>query len=44
MNFEDPPMIPREDLPDQFKPHRSFYGKVSCFMNGVDPYPQKEKS
>lgn len=39
VNFEDPPLIPREDLPEVNQPHRSFYGKMSCFMNGIDPYP-----
>ena len=43
MNFEDPPMIPREELPEQHQPHRSFYGKIACFMNGVDPYPPKPR-
>ena len=37
-------MIDREDLPEEFKPHRSFYGKVACFMNSVDPYPPKERA
>lgn len=31
--------MPREDLPENFQPHRSFYGKVACFVNGIDPYP-----
>ena len=42
LNFEDPPMIPREELPEDYQPHKSFYGKVACFMNGVDPYPNKK--
>ena len=43
LNFEDPPLIPREELPEQKQPHRTFYGKVSCFMNGLDPYPPKPR-
>ena len=39
MNFEEPPLIPREELPEELQPHRTFYGKVACFMNGIDPYP-----
>ncbi len=39
LNFEDPPLIPREDLPEDFQPHRSFYGKLSCMVNGIDPNP-----
>ena len=38
-NFKDPPMVPREELPANRQPHRSFYGKLSCYLNGVSPYP-----
>ena len=31
--------MPREELPEKYQPHRSFYGKISCFVNGIDPYP-----
>ena len=41
LNFEDPPLVPREELPAERQPHRSFYGKMSCFMNGMDPYPEE---
>jgi len=41
MNFEDPPMRPRDEIPEEEQPHKSFYGKISCFMNGVDPYPPR---
>jgi len=41
-NFEEPPLIPREELPDDYQPHKSFYGKMSCFMNGIDPYPPED--
>lgn len=44
LNFDDPPLIPREDLPDEFQPHRSFYGKLSCFVNGIDPNPPADNT
>lgn len=44
MNFEEPPMIPREDLPNQHQPHRSFYGKLTCYLNGVNPFPPGHKN
>lgn len=40
--FDGPPLVPREELPEQFQPHRSFYGKLSCYLNGIDPYPQED--
>jgi len=42
MNFRDPPLVPREELPQEFHPHRSFYGKLSSYMNGLDPNPPRE--
>lgn len=42
-DFDNPPLIPREELPVEYQPHRSFYGKVSCYMNGIDPYPQEDQ-
>jgi hypothetical protein len=39
LNFEEPPLVPREDLPEEYQPHRSFYGKMACFVNGIDPNP-----
>jgi hypothetical protein len=38
-DFEDPKLIPREELPEEFQPHRSFYGKFYNWANGIDPYP-----
>lgn len=43
LNFEDPPLVPREELPETIQPHRSFYGKLSCFLNNIDPYPPKPR-
>lgn len=41
-NFDDPPLVPREELPDENQPHKTFYGKVSCFLNNIDPYPPED--
>ena len=38
-DFEDPKLIPREELPEEFQPHRSFFGKFYNWANGIDPYP-----
>jgi hypothetical protein len=43
VNFEDPKMVPREDLPAEFQPHRSLYGKLANYVNGIDPYPQEDE-
>ena len=32
-------MIPREELPEESQPHRTFYGKLTCYLNGINPYP-----
>ena len=39
--FGEPPLIPREDCPENKLPHRSFYGKIASWSNGMDPYPPK---
>ena len=44
MTFKDPPLVPREELPDEFHPHRSLYGKISNTLNGIDPTPPEDKS
>ncbi|TNV78154.1 hypothetical protein FGO68_gene14585 [Halteria grandinella] len=43
LNFEDPPLVPREELPEELQPHRSFYGKMACFVNGIDPNPAESR-
>jgi len=43
LNFEDPKLVPREELPEQFQPHRSFYGKLANYVNGKDPYPPEKE-
>lgn len=37
MNFEEAPLIPREELPLNLQPQSSITGKVLNYMNGVDP-------
>ena len=44
MYFQDAPLVPREELPDEFHPHRSFYGKIANTVNGIDPTPPENKS
>ena len=36
-DFEDPKMIPREELPEEHHPHSSFYNKMVNWSNGIDP-------
>eukprot|EP01022_Parablepharisma_sp_SALTPOND_P008327 TRINITY_DN135666_c0_g1_i1.p1 TRINITY_DN135666_c0_g1~~TRINITY_DN135666_c0_g1_i1.p1 ORF type:complete len:276 (+),score=32.22 TRINITY_DN135666_c0_g1_i1:1735-2562(+) len=38
-NFQPAPMIERAELPPEKQPHRSIYGKLSCYMRGINPYP-----
>ena len=40
-NFEEAPMIEREKLAENIQPHKSLYGKVSNWVNGINPYPPK---
>jgi len=28
MNFDEPPMIPREDIPEDEQPHTTLFGKL----------------
>lgn len=44
IDFKDAPLIPREELPEEFHPHRSFYGKIANTMNGIDPTAPEKKS
>lgn len=37
LNFEEAPLIPREELPINLQPQASITGKVLNYMNGVDP-------
>lgn len=38
-NFGHVPLVERTDLPEDKQPHRSIYGKLACYLNGIDPYP-----
>lgn len=41
--FEEPPLVPREEVPEDLQPHKSFYGKVNQLINGYNPYPPGHK-
>ena len=41
--FGDPPLIPRDECPENLLPHRSFYGKIASWSNGRDPYPPRRR-
>ena len=36
-NFEDAPLVPREQLPLELQPQTSIRGKVINYINGIDP-------
>eukprot|EP00826_Nyctotherus_ovalis_P056902 TRINITY_DN7764_c0_g1_i23.p2 TRINITY_DN7764_c0_g1~~TRINITY_DN7764_c0_g1_i23.p2 ORF type:complete len:295 (-),score=82.83 TRINITY_DN7764_c0_g1_i23:18-902(-) len=38
-NFGHVPLVERTELPENKQPHRSVYGKLACYLNGIDPYP-----
>lgn len=37
LNFEDPPLVPRDELPVNMQPQNSFRAKIINYMNGIDP-------
>ena len=37
LNFEDAPLVPREELPTHLQPQSSIRGKVINYINGIDP-------
>ena len=37
LNFEEAPLVPREELPIHLQPQTSIRGKVVNYVNGVDP-------
>ena len=45
-NFEEAPLVPRDQLPEYLQPQNSIRGKVINYINGVDPrvVPSKPKS
>lgn len=37
LNFEDAPLVPREELPEHLQPQNSIRGKIINYINGIDP-------
>ena len=37
LNFENAPLVPREELPEHLQPQNSIRGKVVNYINGIDP-------
>ena len=35
--------MPREELPEAYQPHASFYNKMINMANGIDPTPREER-
>ena len=42
--FGETPLVPREELPEQYQPHASFYNRMVNIAAGVDPTPRGERS
>lgn len=42
LNFEDAPLVPREELPHHLQPQNSIRGKVINYINGIDPKVPKK--
>lgn len=38
-NFKSAPMVERSELPPKYQPHKSLYGKFTCWTHGINPYP-----
>ena len=43
-NFNSAPLVERAELPPEKQPHKSLYGKLSCYINGINPYPSNNTS
>lgn len=41
--FGETPLVPREELPEAYQPHASFYNKMINMANGIDPTPREER-
>lgn len=37
LNFEEAPLVPREELPANLQPQNSFRAKIINYVNGIDP-------
>lgn len=42
-NFDEPPMIDRESLPQENQPHKSLFGRLENVREGINPYPPGHK-
>lgn len=38
-NFKPAPLVERTELPPEKQPNRTIYGKLACFLKGIDPNP-----
>ena len=43
-DFKEQKLIPREELPPEYHPHRSFYAKLANWSAGIDYHKPKPKS
>lgn len=39
MEFEEPPLVERNELPTTLQPQNRFLGKMRSYLNGMSPYP-----
>lgn len=39
MDFEEPPLVERQELPKEMQPQNRFLGKMRSYVNGMSPYP-----
>ena len=42
-NFGEVPLVPIEELEEEFQPHHSLYNRMINIANGVDPTPREER-
>ena len=40
LEFEDPPLVERNELPREMQPQNRFLGKLRSYINGMSPYPE----
>ncbi|KAL4493994.1 hypothetical protein ABPG72_022011 [Tetrahymena utriculariae] len=43
IEFEEPPVVERSELPQHLQPQNRFMGKVRQYLNGKSPYPPKQE-
>ncbi|KRX05938.1 Ankyrin repeat-containing domain [Pseudocohnilembus persalinus] len=39
LEFGEPPMVERDELPENLQPQNRLMGKINCYLNGESPYP-----